>query len=742
MHRLLSCITASLTLALSTPRETAAQDAPPAATRAVRFLVRHDGEPLAGVVLRRLATDDSAAAAAQAQRTDARDLATVSDERGHAELRLGIGRHGIVATRIGFAPETVLVTVEGQVTSDAPIVIAMEELAEELEAVVVASTRTGRRVEDEPVRVEVLPREEIEEKLLMTPGDITMMLNETSGLRVQSTSPSLGGANVRVQGLRGRYTQVLSDGLPLYGGQAGALGLLQIPPMDLGQVEVIKGAASALYGASALGGVVNLISRRPERARELLLNQTSRGGTDVVGYLADSVARGWAYSALAGAHRQAARDVDGDGWADLAGYERGVLRPRAFWSDGAGASAFLTVGATLEDRTGGTLRGRTAPDGEAFIEGLRTSRLDAGAVARAVRGNRLFAVRGSVTHQAHRHRYGSVRERDRHLTSFGEASWTNAGSVVTTVLGAAVQQDAYRAHDVEGFDYTFTVPGLFAQVEYSSVEWLALSMSARADHHSEYGGSVSPRVSALLRGGGWTLRSSAGGGVFGPTPFTEETEVVGLAQVVPPRDLRVERAWGASVDVGRLIGALELNATAFASTIDHAVVAREASDGRIELLNAPVPTRTHGTELLARYRREPVAVTASYVLMRSTEFDAARGERRAAPLTPRHTASLVAFLEEHDVGRAGVELYFTGPQLVDENPYRRRTPAYLIVGLLAERRFGPARVFVNGENLLGVRQTEHDPLLLPTRGAGGRWTTDVWAPLEGRTVNGGVRLTF
>ena len=77
----------------------------------------------------------------------------------------------------------------------------------------------------------------------MTPGDVSMMLTETNGLRVQVTSPSLGAANVRVQGLRGRYTQILSDGLPLYG-QAGSIGILQIPPMDLAQVEVIKGVAS------------------------------------------------------------------------------------------------------------------------------------------------------------------------------------------------------------------------------------------------------------------------------------------------------------------------------------------------------------------------------------------------------------------------------------------------------------------------------------------------------------------
>src|SRR3954470_21425402 len=149
------------------------------------------------------------------------------------------------------------------------------------EEVIVRSTRTDKRVQDEALRVEVLGREEIEEKLLMTPGDIAMLLSETTGLRVQVTSPGLGAASLRIQGLRGRYTQLLSDGLPLYGGQSGSIGLLQIPPMDLEQVEVIKGVASALYGSSALGGVINLVSRRPQEAeREVLLNRTSRGGTD------------------------------------------------------------------------------------------------------------------------------------------------------------------------------------------------------------------------------------------------------------------------------------------------------------------------------------------------------------------------------------------------------------------------------------------------------------------------------
>ncbi|MGH8076755.1 MAG: TonB-dependent receptor plug domain-containing protein [Lysobacter sp.] len=147
----------------------------------------------------------------------------------------------------------------------------------------VESTRSRRRVSEEPIRVEVIQQEEIEEKLLMTPGNIAMLVAETGGVRVQVTSPALGASNIRMQGMRGRYTQLLADGLPLYGGQASSIGLLQIPPTDLARVEIIKGAASALYGPSALGGVINLISRRPrdEREAELLLNTTSRDGRDV-----------------------------------------------------------------------------------------------------------------------------------------------------------------------------------------------------------------------------------------------------------------------------------------------------------------------------------------------------------------------------------------------------------------------------------------------------------------------------
>ena len=114
----------------------------------------------------------------------------------------------------------------------------------------------------------------------------------------------------------------------------------------------------------------------------------------------------------------------------------------------------------------------------------------------------------------------------------------------------------------------------------------------------------------------------------------------------------------------------------------------------------------------------------------------------ASPLTPRHSAGIGGMWEREDVGRIGVELYYTGTQRLEENPYRSNSEPYVIVGLLGERQVGRVRLFINGENLGGVRQTRWDPLVRPARAPDGRWTVDAWAPLEGRTINGGARIRF
>ena len=674
-------------------------------------------------------------------RVTAGERSTRTGAAGQAELTIPSGPVTLHVERIGYAASDFQLSVPEGGEVEARVVLEADAL--EIEEVLVTSTRSGRRIEDEPLRVEVIGREEVEEKLQMTPGDIAMLLNETAGLRVQTTSPSLGGASVRIQGLRGRYTLLLSDGLPLYGGQSGALGPLQIPPMDLGQVEVIKGVASALYGSTALGGVVNLISRRPRPEREVLFNATTRGGGDAVLWLADDPEGPWGWSLLGGLHGQIMANIDDDAWADLPSFRRVVVRPRVVWDDGEGRSVRATIGTMVEDRNGGTVDGGLTSAGTPFSEELNTRRVDAGVIGRFLTGSGgLLAVRSSGSFQRHEHGFGNVRERDRHLTAFGEASFSATDGAHTWVLGGALQTDAYRAKDVTDFDYTHTVPSLFVQDEVRLTRSFVVSGSARMDRHNVYGTFVSPRVSALLRSDPWTVRVSGGGGYFAPTPLLEEVEAVGLGRLGPlPADLKAERGRSASLDVGRQAGPMELNVTLFGSQVNDPVIVGPAPGGGLSLENGSDPVRTWGTELLARYNAAPFHVTSTYVFTRSTEM--VDGVRSEVPLTPRHTMGIVGAWEEEEWGRIGLEFYFTGRQELEDDPYRSRSRRYLIVGVMVERRLeNGVRLFLNAENLLDARQTRWSPLLRPSQAPDGRWVTDVWAPLDGRTINAGVRVGF
>lgn len=619
-----------------------------------------------------------------------------------------------------------------------------QDEATEVDDVIVQATRSGRRIQDEPIRVEVIGREEIEEKLLMTPGNIAMLVNETGGVRVQTTSPALGAANIRMQGMSGRYTQLLADGLPLYGGQASSLGVLQIPPTDLGQVEVIKGAASALYGPSALGGVINLVSRRPgdETETEILANITSRDGQDLTAYASAPFWGAWGQSLVGGYHRQSRQDLDGDGWNDIAAYERWSLRPRLFWQGENGGEAFVTLGAMTETRSGGTEPHRTAPDGRPFVQAQDTDRFDAGLVASLPVGSGKLHLRASAMTQAHDHQSGEVFEEDRHDTGFLEAAYGAEIGATTWLAGAAVQVDSYDSRTFSGFDYTYTAPGVFAQVEHEFSPDLTLAGSARFDQHSEYGGQFSPRLSVLYRPGRWTVRASAGQGFFAPTPFVDVTEATGLSRLRPLDGLKEEVARTASLDVGYHQGPIEANLTLFGSDLDDAVRAVDDGLDRIRLVNVDGVTRTRGAEAMLRYRRAPFTLTGSYVFVDATEPQDDGLSRRDTPVTPRHTAGFVAMWEEHDRGRLGLEVYYTGKQALEDNPWRSESPSYLEVGLLGEIILGRYSLFVNAENLLNERVTKHHPLLLPQRANDGRWTTEAWGPTDGFTVNGGVRIRF
>jgi outer membrane receptor for ferrienterochelin and colicins len=432
--------------------------------------------------------------------------------------------------------------------------------------------------------------------------------------------------------------------------------------------------------------------------------------------------------------------VDEDTWADLARYARLVVRPRLFWDNHAGRTFFATAGGTWEDRTGGSMPGTSLPAaGGPYVEALDTRRSDIGAAWQAVSASGLVvSARGSWTSERQDHDFGGTIERDHHDTGFGEVTARRAIGRQTLVGGVAVERDDFQPIDLPRFAYAYTVPGVFIQDDVDVAKWLGVSASARVDWHNEFGTFVSPRVSGLVRRGRWSSRASYGTGFSAPTPLTEETEAAGLSLLTVDAPLKAERGRSASFDVTRASGPLSATLTLFHSRIRDPLEV-ERTD-RYALRTLASPTTNAGVEALGVWRTEDFSLVGNYAYVRSRET--VEEGVVDVPLTPRHSVGLDAAWEWEGKGRLGVEWFYTGVQRLEANPYRTDSRPYSVFGVLATRQIGRFLIFLNGENLTDVRQTRWEPLVRPARGVDGRWTVDAWAPLDGRNINAGVRISF
>lgn len=610
-----------------------------------------------------------------------------------------------------------------------------------LDQIVVTATRTPSLIRDEPLRIEAVPAEEIEENLTVQPGNLSSLLNELPGVRVQSAAPGLGGAGLQLRGMPTRDTLVLTDGLPLLGTEPDGFGLLQTPPLDLARVEVIKGAASALYGEGALGGVLNLVSQTAAADSSVLANVSSRGGRDVEGFFTEGGTTGWSGTLTAGVHDQSREDVNGDGWADIPGYRRYTVRPRAWWNPGTDGSLFLTVGVTDEYREGGTLEGRELPSGTAFSEALHTQRLDGGMVSHWQVGDGIdLDGHLSLTSTQLDRIFGAQRIASTQTTVFGEETLVGTARGHAWVLGVAFNHDGLSAAAVPGVGYAYNVPAVFAQDEFSPASWVKLAASSRVDVQNDYGTFFSPRLSALFRQSDspWSLRASAGGGYAAPTPFVDEIEATGLGALLPLRDLRAERAVTESLDAKWADNGWDINVSVFGSEIRNALAVQAAPGEKLALVNAPGPQHAPGAEMLIHYVAGPLQAIGSWSYINATEAGVS-GARQEVPLVPRQSAELGAILENSRGSRIGLEMGYTGRQALEDDPYRNMSEPYIELNALGEIHFAVVSIFLNMINLTNVRQTRFDPLVRPTPGLGGTPITEVWAPLDGRTINVGIR---
>ncbi len=675
-------------------------------------------------------------------------VSAVADSDGVARLaNVPDGEQTLEIFSAGYESKELNFTFPAAGGGDAVVLI---KVTNEFGEVTVTTTRTGREIDDTPTRVEAIDEEEVDEKMSMRPSNVSMVLNESTGIKVQQTSATSNTQSVRIQGLDGRYTQILKDGFPAFGGFSGGLSLLDIPPLDLKQVEIVKGPAATFYGGGAIAGVVNFVSREPgdEPVTSLIFNQTSAGGTDFSVFDSRKFGR-VGYTLLGSVNYQREYDADGDDFTELPRTSSFQLSPRLFFD--LGERTRLTAGnsTAYQNRRGGdvfVLRG--GADGfhryfenNGSLRNVSTFRLD-----RAFGRGRSLVARQSLALFRREIEIPGYSFGGGQFDSYTDVSYFHPAGGHALVFGFSAAHDRFREGRRSGApvprDEGRTTFGGYVQDSLDVTDRLSLEAGFRLDHVRGRGSFPLPRVSALYR---FTDRLSSrlavGFGYKAPSIFTEEAETLLFRGVLPVGDsLKAERSRGGTFDVnyrGALGGkfSYSLNQMFFYTRIVDPLVLLPAAAGSLGFANAGRPVRSAGFETNLRASYDLVRLFAGYTFT-DAEAGYPAGDR-TLPLTPKSRINSALLFEREADFKAGFEAYYTGGQLLTD---RTRARPYWVLGLFGEKTFGSYSLFLNAENLTDTRQSRFGAVALPPHQNPS--FAEIYTHTEGRVFNGGVKVKF
>lgn len=264
-------------------------------------------------------------------------LGLSTDATGHYFLKnLPTGSFTLVASSVGYG--TARRQVETEAGKTLEVNFSLEEEALSVDEVVVSASRTERNKRYSPTIVSV-----VGEKLFDATASCNLAesMNFQSGLRVENNCSNCGTVQLRINGLEGQYSQILLDSRPIFSTLATVYGLEQLPASMIERVEVIRGGGSALFGANAIGGVVNIITREPQRNTVSLSGTTSilEGGSLDLGASLNGAFVSDDYRAgvyLFGMVRERdAYDRNGDGFSDIPKLNSETAGFRAYYKPSA-----------------------------------------------------------------------------------------------------------------------------------------------------------------------------------------------------------------------------------------------------------------------------------------------------------------------------------------------------------------------------------------------------------------------
>ncbi len=674
------------------------------------------------------------------------DIRTESDAAGRVVLT-GIqnGTQTIDIFSPGFEPLELSLAFPQSRDSER---VVMMRITNEVGEVVITTTRTGREIDDVPTRVEAIDEEEVAEKSNMRSSNVSMILNESTGIKVQQTSAASYSQSIRIQGLDGRYTQILKDGFPAFGGFSGSMSLLDILPLDLKQVEIIKGPSATFYGGGAIAGVVNFVSKEPdhEPATSMIFNQTSALGTDYSIFDTRKFGR-FGYTLLGSINYQKEYDVDGDDFTELPRTRAFNINPRLFFYLDQRTSLMIGNSTTRQSRKGGdifVLRHAADNDHQYFeasesLRNITTVQFD-----RDLSNGRKVIAKQSLSFFDRSIETPDHLFKGRQFNSYTDVSYFHPVKNHALVLGFNAVYDQFRELSARSNNAprneTRATVGAYVQDSFEVTEKLSLEAGFRLDAVRHYGIFALPRVSVLYRfTEGLSTRAGVGFGYKAPSMFTEDAETLLFHGVLPIGNrLEAERSFGGTWDINYRgdIGekfTYSVNQMFFYTEIDKPLVLESDGKGIYSFANASDPVRSTGFETNLRLGYDIFRLFAGYTFT-NAKADYLAGNRYV-PLTPKSRLNSALLVERENDFKAGFEAYYTGSQFLRDGSGTR---PFWVMGLFGEKTFGKVSLFINAENIGDTRQSRFGPVVFgPHQNPS---FADIYTHTEGRIFNGGIRL--
>lgn len=670
--------------------------------------------------------------------------AGATNKDGLLVLPLPQANQKISVSSVGY--ETADTSITPSLNDTLFIVLSPEKKAME-EVIVVSSTRNNQRIENSPLKVEVLGKEEMEEESVIKPAGIGSILGDISGIQIQQSSATSGNTNVRIQGLDGRYTQILKDGLPLYDGFSGGFGILSIPPLDLRQVELIKGSASTLYGGGAIGGLVNIISKKPAAKQEAVisLNQTTLKETNFNSYFAKRYKK-IGYTFFGGYNFQKAVDVNDDGFSDVTDWNGVVVHPRLFFYPDNKTTITAGYTGTFEKRNGGDMQ---VLDGKAdathqYFENNTIQRNSFELIAqRTLSNNKKLDLKNSISSFNRRIHNNDIDFTGRQINYYSELSLLVPYKNNSLVAGINATGDDFKklTNNIPLGNFNNTTLGAFVQNTWNINNKTTLEAGLRNDYHFTYGNFLLPRLAFFHRfNEHWATRAGIGWGYKTPNALAPQTTDYAIQKIQSlPDNIKAENSIGYNAEVNYKVewgngNELFINHAFFLTQLYHPITGMVLGNGDVVFANQSKSVISKGYDTYIK------AVIDEWELYAGYTFTIAERkylpQNQFIPLTPKNRFAFTIVKDLEEIGfRLGIEGSYTGPQYREDFT---KTPGYFFMAAMVEKKLGKHfSVVLNGENLLDYRQSKEETLYTGTMAH--PEFKPLWAPIDGRVINLSVK---